>query len=227
MDFEGSSPDHFEYISHRARYFEYEYRRRKQTYTIVLVSMFLLTLIFSVLFLLPPVQGILSKKEQLLAAQVEGIKKIPDIESKLEKLQSQIQLLTTESIDTRLTKVETAIGSGSVKADQVKSFWQLAKEIDTLKGYMFKDPKELVELKELQKNYSSLASTTELYATKESVNSQISTIQTILGISLGFFGLLFTVVFGSWWFIGRKPQVVEVPTRSVHRPLSATEEHGE
>lgn len=154
MDFEGSSPDHFEYISHRARYFEYEYRRRKQTYTIVLVSMFLLTLIFSVLFLLPPVQGILSKKEQLLAAQVEGIKKIPDIESKLEKLQSQIQLLTTESIDTRLTKVETAIGSGSVKADQVKSFWQLAKEIDTLKGYMFKDPKELVELKELQKNYS-------------------------------------------------------------------------
>lgn len=227
MDFEGSSPDYISYMSHRHRANESMFRRRRQNYTILFSFLIIIPISISIIFLVPPIQGILSKKEQLLSAQVEGMKRIPDIELKLEKLQNQIQILTTDSIDSRLTKIETAINSGSVRAEQVKSFWQLTKEIETLKGYMFQDPKELVELKELQKNYATLASSSEIYATKETVNSQINTMQMVLGLSLTFFGLLFTVVFGSWWFIGRKPQAAEVPTRSVHRPVNATEQHGE
>ncbi|MNR60800.1 hypothetical protein D3C85_1823750 [compost metagenome] len=54
-----------------------------------------------------------------------------------------------------------------------------------------------------------------IYATKESLNSQIAYLQWALGLSLTFFGLLFTVAFGSWWFVGRKYPSEVLPTRPV------------
>lgn len=206
-----------EYIRHMVNREDYLYRRRKQTLIIIFASLVLFPLVFSVLQLVPAYQSILSKEEQILDAQLEGMKKIPNIEKNLSQLESQISILSTESIEARLSKIENAIHAGDINSDEIGSFIDLQNDITTLKTYMFRDPKELIELKILQKDYRELADNQSQYATKEALRSEVSTFQTILTISLSFFGLLFTVVFGSWWFIGKRTAETSQPTRPVNK----------
>jgi len=139
---------------------------------------------------------------------------VPDIEKKLNQLEARMNALTTESIDSRVKTLEKAMNTGALKPEDVADLNELRSELMQLKGYMFKDPREVVEFKQLQNDYRNLAAAQSQFATKDA----ITTVQWILGLGLGFFGILFTIFFGSWWFAGRKstPQ----PTKPVTSPVS-------
>ncbi|MCK2120816.1 hypothetical protein [Pseudomonas sp. PNPG3] len=212
MEFEGVS-----YTGRDLRHqiFANMHRRRSQNLSFLLGYFVVFIFAFSAVLLVPPVQGILNKKELILAAELEGMKKIPELEKTLAKIEGQISLLNSGSVGARLDKLESLTSSQSFNAVQVRTLSQLNQELSSLKSYMFKDTREIVEFKEMQSNYSKLVSDQSSYATKEALSSQISNLQWALGLSLGFFGLLFTVLFGSWWFVGRRGQDQPVPTRPV------------
>ena len=113
--------------------------------------------------------------------------------------------------------MEKALKIGKLSSDDIASLNDLKKEMLKLKTYLFSDPNEVVEFKELQSNYKKLSEAQTNYATKDHLRSEISTLQTILTVSLSFFGILFTVMFGSWWFVGRKASVTETPTTPIHK----------
>ena len=212
-----------EFLEYRARMREIYLRRRSKMLQMFFVLLVIFPLFFAAIFLVPSVQGILRAQQQILEARLEGMKQIPRLEQKLDKLESQMVLLTTESVDARLQTVEKAMHVGQLTPEDIATLVDIKNDVTTLKTYMFRDPKELVELKELQKNYQSLATAQHQYATKESLRSQIGMLQTNLMVSLAFFGILFTVTFGSWWFVGRRAAKPETPTRPAHRPPDATD----
>lgn len=214
MDFEGVS---YAGRDERHHVFSSIHKRRGQTLTFLLGYFLVFIFAFSVILLVPPIQGILNKKELILAAELEGMKKIPDLESALLKLEGQLRLLNSDSVGARLDKLESLTNSQSFSGSQVRTLAQLNQDLSSLKSYMFKDARELVDFKEMQSNYSKLASEQSQYATKEAMSTQIANLQWVLGLSLTFFGLLFTVVFGSWWFVGRRAQPEPVPTRPIRK----------
>jgi len=208
-----------EYFEHRARMREFYLRRGSEMMRVSVVMLAVFPLVFAVIYLIPPVQGLLRAKQHVVEAELEGMQRIPDLEQKIAKLDSQISILSTESIDARLQTVERAMQVGQLKPEDIATLVEIKQDVGTLKTYMFRDPKELVELKELQKNYQTMASAQNQYATKEALRSEIGTLQTILTISLAILGILFTVIFGSW--LRRGPRT-ETPTRPIHRPSDET-----
>jgi hypothetical protein len=96
MQFDDNS---MEYIEHRARMRDFYLRRRSEILRLLFVLLVAFPVLFAATLLVPPVQGILSAKQRILEAQLEGMKRIPELEHKLEKLNSQISILATESID--------------------------------------------------------------------------------------------------------------------------------
>lgn len=191
------------------------HKKRSQNLFFILGYFFIMLIAFCVISLVPPIQGILNKKEQVIAAQLEGMKKIPDLEKNILRLESQLAILSSESVGARLDKLESLTSNGKLSVEQVRTVSQLNQDLAIVKGYMFKDLGSVVELKELQNNYGKMVADQGNYATKESLNSQISYLQWALGLSLTFFGLLFTVAFGSWWFVGRRYPSEVLPTRPV------------
>lgn len=211
-----------EYLSHRLRYQDFFLKRRSQTF-LGLFTFFLIVGVLSTLVaVLPPVRGVLRNKELILAAELEGMKRIPALEVKLEELDSKIIILTTKSVDTRLTRIEKAFELGQLNAEDIASISQIEAQMKELYTYFFADPKDIADFKELQRTYRTLLRDQERFATKESVRYSVGTLQTILTVSLTFFGILFTVVFGSWWFVGRKTQI---PTQPVHPPATEGQSH--
>ncbi|WP_182374888.1 hypothetical protein [Pseudomonas putida] len=203
--------------------FANSHRRRSQILSLLLAYFFLVIVGFSAFLLVPAVQGILNKKEMILAAELEGMKRIPEIEKSLRSLEGQLAVLTSESVSSRLDKLELLTGSQAFNGVQVKNIAQLNQDLTSLKSYMLKDPRDIVELKEMQSNYSKLVNEQSNYATKEAVSIQITTLQWVIGIVGTLFGLLFTVLFGSWWFIGRRSEKA-VPTRPVRNSRSGDDD---
>lgn len=190
-------------------------KRRSQNLFFLLGYFVFVLFAYCVVSIIPPVQAILVKKEQVMAAQLEGVKKIPDIEKNIERIEKQMTILNSDSVGARLDKLENLVGAGKMNVDQVRTLAQLNSELAVVKGYMFKDPTSLFELKELQSNYQKLVLEQSSYASKDSLNSQITNLQWVFGLAMGFFGLLFTVVFGSWWFVGNRANSEPLPTRPV------------
>jgi len=195
------------------------YRSRRRTLILgpIMFSFVLFTL-YCLFYFGPPVQGILNRYEQILNAQVEGMQKIPDLQNRLTKLESELNLLTTESVDARLKNIEQSIHVGRVKPGDVASLNDLKNEFQQLKTYMFRDPGELVELKELQSNYRKLAESQNQFATKESVQTEIAGIHSIFSILYVMIGIIFTILFGSLVFANRRgAKRDEIPTAPVGR----------
>ncbi len=144
---------------------------------------------------IPPIKGILIKKEEIMSAQLDGLQRIPRIEEAIGRMEKRQALLTSESVDARLKKIEVAVAGGKLNVDDIRSLVQLNEEVKGLKDFVVKDPSSFFELKELQGNYKSLISDQGKYAVKDVVDSQISTIQWVGGIALGIFGIILAIVF--------------------------------
>ncbi len=151
--------------------------------------------LYIVVYFSTPIHGILEKQEEILAAQVNGMKKIPILEEKLIDLDSKLNILTTKSIETRLCNIENAINSGKLNLGEISNFIKVQNEVQELKTYMFRDPKELVELKQLQSNYHILKESTEKYITHSECTDAVDSVRNLLFISLTFLGIIFTIIF--------------------------------
>src|SRR4051812_32354149 len=74
--------------------------RRIWSRMLVIVMLFVAVLLsFGVATLLPVVQGLLTKQDKLLAAELEGMSRIPDMAARLDRLNEQMTILSTASVD--------------------------------------------------------------------------------------------------------------------------------
>jgi hypothetical protein len=158
--------------------------------------------------LMPAVSGILKAKHAIMLAQAEGFRKIPDIEGRISTLDKRTLTLTSENIEARLGKIETAIKVGQVNPETLSSLQELRNDFNALKTYMFSDPDKLVELRTLQNDYQQLKQAQSQMITKEAVSSQINSTKDLFWISLGLHGILFTIMIGALgtWFTLTRPR---------------------
>lgn len=189
------------------------YMLRLRLFRTVLITVPLLFLI--AIFALP-LYGIARRYEELLAARVEGVRAIPDMEARIAALDKSIRALTPQSVDQRLSAIEKAISAGTIKPDELTSLQDVRTELSALKSYMMSDPDRMPALRKLQDDYQGLRSGMADKVSQKEMDSEIRHLTNLLYLSLAFFGILFTVVFGAWWFIGRKrPPAGEAPTMPV------------
>lgn len=173
-------------------------------------------LVFLVVTLSLPLYGVLRRYEEILSAEVAGMKRIPELDQRIAKMQGDIDVLTSKSVETRLSTIEQAIKAGSLKPDEIASVQQLRADVDMLQSYLSQDPKRVVELRQLLDSYQATRQAVDAAVTQREFAAEISHLTSMLYLSLAFFGILFTVLFGSWWFVGRRaPASIEQPTQPV------------
>ncbi len=206
----------------RRREFDYEddrpYRlspflERQRYMMTMLLAMLRFMSVFILVYLLfiiaVPVRTILSRYADILSAQAEGMRRIPDIEKQLNTLETRLSGLTTQSIETRLGTLEQAIRAGQIKPEDVATVQDLRRDLDSLKTYMFQDPRELVELRQLQRNYQEVRDKQDKLITKDEVMREVSFLQNMFYASTTLFGLLLAGIGGSWWLGSRKLSKME------------------
>ena len=172
--------------------------RQRWMFTQVFRMMPFIILLYCFVFFAPAIRGILEEYESILASEAEGMQRLPDLRKQISTLEAQLASLTTKSIETRLSTIETAVRVGSVKPDDIATVQELKEELDVLKTYMFRDPRELVELKELQKNYQEIRENQDRLITKDEAYREIKFTNNLFYASIGLFALLLAVMGGSW-----------------------------
>ena len=197
-----------EKMLYHVRFREADIMRRRAIITI----MFAMLAIASIGYFGPTLRSILQHKDKLLEAQLQGMQAIPDIQSKIASLNDQTKVLSTTSIENRLQTIEAAMKVGGVKPEQIATIEDMRKDLDTLKSYMFSDPKALVDLKQLEKDYGDLNASLKNCPTKSDLEARINTTNNLLYLSWAFVGIAFTflILFGPriW---GRGKQIPTVP----------------
>ena len=156
-----------------------------------------------------PDKGILEKYEQKISAEVDGMQQIPSLRKEIAILQKQLTALTTESIESRLHIIEENIRVGKIKPSDVKATQDLSHDLQILKTYMFRDPEELLELKQLQRNYQDLKNQSDKYIEKDDVMREVSFLNNLFFSSIGLFGLLLAVMGGSWLQSNKKLKIMD------------------
>lgn len=188
------------FLSRRKDIFE------RQTMLISLMPklIFPMVLMLIVMMLLEPAKNLMSQYERILSAEAEGMERLPDLRKQITVLEKQLANLTTSSIDSRLGKIEKSIAAGDVDLDEVATLQQLKADFDILKTYMFSNPEDLVKLKTLQRDYAEMSSEIGDYVKKDVVEREIRFLTNMFYTVLGLFGILISIVGGSWWFTARK-----------------------
>ena len=188
--------------------------RQRWMFTQVFRMMPFIILLYCLMFFAPAIQGILEEYESILASEAEGMQRLPDLRKQISTLEAQLASLTTKSIETRLSTIETAIRTGSVKPEDIATVQELKEELDVLKTYMFRDPEELVELKQLQKNYQEIRETQDRLITREEVRREVDFMNNLFYTSISLFALLLAIIGGSWWTSTRRVKQEEMNQRS-------------
>ncbi len=152
----------------------------------------------------PPIKNILNAKHEIMQAEVVGYKKIPNLDLKIATIEKQMVALTTENIEARLHKIETAIKAGEVKTEDLKSLQQLRDDFAVMKTYMFADPDQLVELKSLQRDYADLHDALQKLMNKEDILREIDSVRNLFYATLGACGILVSIFAGAWFVAFRQ-----------------------
>lgn len=151
-----------------------------------------------------PLGGILNQYERILSAEASGMERLPQLKRQIEILEKQMVSLSSSSIEARLKAIEKAINTGELSVEEISTLQQLSNDFQTLKSYMFDNPEDLVKLKTLQRDYSELVRSKDNYMTSSEVMREISFLQNMFYTILGLFGILVSLVGGSWWFSVRR-----------------------
>jgi len=213
--------DSSESSAQHSQSYENELWRQKRVMRLATIQLAMIPVYVVTIMLILPIRGILNKQEQIMSAQLQGMQKVPELEKKIAKLESQINLLTTESVDSRIRILEKSLNTANLKPEEIASLNQLREDLTRIKTYMFNDPREVVEFKEMQRDYHNLAAAQSQFATKEAMQSGMATVQWIFGLLIG---VLYTIYFGSWWFASRKS--IPQETKPVTSPVSPTPTRG-
>jgi hypothetical protein len=178
--------------------------RQKWTLNLMVKMMTVLFITYFVLIFTPYVTGILEEYESILASEAEGMQRLPELKKQIQTIEKQLSALTTKSIENRLHVIEQAIKVGSIKPEEIATVQELKEDITILKTYMFRDPSELVELKQLQKNYQEIREDQDKLITEEDALREINFVKNLFYASMSFFGLFLAAMGASWWVISRK-----------------------
>ena len=169
--------------------------------------------------LLPVLKSFFAAKQRQIEAQQQAIFTLPEIQARIEALDGRLKLLTTASIEGRVTTIEQALHVGNVSADQIASLQDLTKEVEVLKGYMFSDPKELVELKQMEADYKTLMAKQDAMASKEDLRSAASAANDRLYLTWAFLGIIFAIMLADRFI----PRRLNIPTKPITKPPEADE----
>ena len=97
-----------------------------------------------------PVYNILQNYNTLLERQVKSLPRIDNWEQRIIEQEKRLQLLTTESIDGRLRKVENLLAAGNFNKDELKNLQQISAELKKIKSDIYISPTRIGEFRELQ-----------------------------------------------------------------------------
>lgn len=97
-----------------------------------------------------PVYNILQNYNTLLERQVKSLPRIDNWEQRIIEQEKRLQLLTTESIDGRLRKVENLLAAGNFNKDELKNLQQISVELKKIKSDIYISPARIGEFRELQ-----------------------------------------------------------------------------
>lgn len=175
--------------------------------------------VYVTMSLLPIVKDFFMAKRRQLETQQQAILNLPEINSRIEALDARLKLLTTGSIDGRVSALERALHLGNISADQVASLEDLRRELEILKTYMFSDPKGLVELKQMEADYKNLTERQADLATKEDVRSAAAAANDRLYLTWAFLGILFAIILAERFI----PRRSVTPTKPITAPPKSEE----
>jgi hypothetical protein len=109
-----------------------------------------LVIIILFAFLAIPVYNILQNYNTLLERQVKSLPRIDNWERRIIEQEKRLKLLTTESIDGRLEKVEKFLATGNFNKDELKNLQQISVELKKIKSDIYISPARIGEFRELQ-----------------------------------------------------------------------------
>ena len=192
---------------------------------VIALLMLLMPVVWIAVFLTFPLYSYLNANTKLMEAELAGIKRIPDLEAKLENIDERLRLVSTATVTARLDALERELQLANLKPDEVHALASIQSDMSALKSYMFKDPNAIVEYREIQAAVQDFRSAQKDFATKESVNSSVQTLWNVFFVQLAFVGILFTVFLGSWWFAQRQAPEPTVPV-STGTPVGVGNDQG-
>ena len=121
---------------------------------VILYRLLFIYIAFAILALLAllaiPTYNILKNYNILLERRVLSLPHIDDWDKKIAEQEKRLQLLTTESIDGRLHKVESLLASGNLNMDEIRNLQQISAELKKIKSDIYLSPKKIGEFREMQ-----------------------------------------------------------------------------
>lgn len=148
----------------------------------------------------PGMRSLMDSYTKRLDSESASLLKLPELQRQLDNLQKQTSILTNDSMDARLKTVEQAMKVGGLKADEVASLQSVSSDLSVLKSYMLADPNRLIELKQLQHDYIEVQKKIDTFATKETLQRDVSFWNNVYFISMG----LIAILLGGNYLSGRK-----------------------
>ncbi|HAS8403095.1 MULTISPECIES: hypothetical protein [Vibrio] len=196
-------------IEHKLGYSRHIFERQSLLMSMMLKMSLFALVVFIGIELSKPIGGILNQYERILAAEASGMERLPQLRKQIETLEKQMASLSSSSLENRLNTIEKAINTGDLSVEEIATLQQLKSDLQILKTYMFEDPEDLVKLKTLQRDYSELLSNQRAFMKEADIMREISFLQNMFYTMLGLFGILVSLVGGSWWFMSKKAKSAE------------------
>jgi hypothetical protein len=188
------------YISKRTEFIE-----RQQRMFDILPKIFVPMLIMFIIVLLgEPAKNLMIQYERILSAEASGMERIPELKKQITVLEKQLVTLSSQSIESRLARIEKSIAIGDVDVSEIATLQKLKVDFDVLKSYMFSDPEDLVKLKTLQRDYKEISGSIEDYVHKDVVERELSFLTNLFYTILAFLGILISIVGTSWYSTTKK-----------------------
>lgn len=146
----------------------------------------------------------LNQENKLLEAELDGIYKVPELESLLSNLEERVRILNTKEINGRLSKIEKSLEIADLDFDQIKSIKQLREDYEKIQSYVFQNPDQVIEVKQLQRDYIEIKARQEKFMEKDDIEREFNFDRILLTSALGVFGILATIFGVSWFSMWRK-----------------------
>lgn len=208
----------------RKEYSDYRVQRIQRMKSMMKFTIIFYGILFAFIFLYfslwPPVKNILNAKYEIMQAQANGLKMIPNIEGKISNIEKQLAALTTENIEARLKNIEIAISKGEIKPEQLKSLQQLRDDFSVMKSFMFSNPDQLVALKTLQKEYADLHGILEKIMKKDDILREINSVRNLFYATLTIGGILVSIFAGAW-FVAFRQRIKPIQEKNAQQSAAA------
>ena len=135
-------PDHYPY---RDRF----YRTITLQMTMMRMMFWPVVIVMVIVFLGPIAKDFLNLYKDRLELENQGYKVIPDLEEKVDNINSILENITTDNIAARLDIIETAIRIGDVSTEELATIQIIRQDLDQIKSLISSDTARIIEIRAL------------------------------------------------------------------------------